>query len=51
MDASGSDRVLTKKSLPTLPFAMNVFSPLRSQSSPTRSARSLQPDFGASAGG
>ena len=39
MLTSGLVRASTKKRLPTLPFAMKHFSPFRTHSSPSRTAR------------
>ena len=44
-------RASTKKSEPTLPFAMKHFSPFRIHSSPCRTARTRYPAFGSSSGG
>src|SRR3989442_2122767 len=49
--AFGSVRASMKNSLPTLALAMKHFSPSRIHSSPRRSARSLRPALGSSAGG
>ena len=49
--AFGSVRASMKKSLPMLPLAMKAFSPFRIHSLPRRSARSLSPALGSSAGG
>src|SRR5882672_3332125 len=48
---SGLVRASMKKSFPTLALAMKHFSPFRIHSSPLRSARSLRPALGSSAGG
>jgi hypothetical protein len=51
MLTSGLVRVFTKKSFPTLALAMRIFTPFSTHSSPSRSARSLQPDLGSFSGG